>query len=216
MFKKYIALSMRETNEARYTEPRDAIARDWYGYLGEIFPNLGIFLIPNDTAKVADYLRSLPLAGVILSGGNDIGEAPTRDQTEYILIETAMQLKLPTIGICRGAQVIQRSLGGKIEQLNHSDSHVATEHAVEVSRDPLDEDQKSNHMRVNSYHSQGILMSQLAMQLYPFAISHDQTQITVEGFVNREHRLLGMMWHPERPSPNHDWNQKIFQKWLSP
>ena len=216
MFKKFIALSCRETHESRYFEPRDAISRDWYSYLEALFPEHGIFLLPNTPKRCRDHLMSLPLAGLILSGGNDLGESLERDQTEYQALEVAVQLKIPVMGVCRGAQLIQKAMGGNLTELKSSALHVATEHEVRLIHSPLpNQNDVISKLRVNSFHSKGIALNDLALPLKPFATIRDDYGETVEGFINRDLRVLGMMWHPERPSPNHDWKKACFKTWFS-
>ena len=94
-----------------------------------------------------------PGGALILWGGEDIsptlyGEIPNsfcyvyresdRDTFEIKLIQTAIKLNIPIIGICRGAQLLCVMAGGKVAQHieNHGRSHTVTLHDeddVEVS-----------------------------------------------------------------------------------
>jgi putative glutamine amidotransferase len=70
------------------------------------------------------------LDGLLLSGGGDIDPArygaeadprsgsihANRDAAEFALIEAAMAHRVPVLGICRGLQVINVSLGGTLHQ----------------------------------------------------------------------------------------------------
>jgi len=70
------------------------------------------------------------LDGLIITGGKDIdparyGEAPhpktdeprrDRDTWEFALLAEAMRRRIPVLGICRGAQVLNVALGGTLHQ----------------------------------------------------------------------------------------------------
>jgi len=70
------------------------------------------------------------LDGLLITGGNDVdpsayGEqphpsndkpAPERDDWEFALLRGALARKLPVLGICRGAQVLNVALGGSLHQ----------------------------------------------------------------------------------------------------
>ena len=70
------------------------------------------------------------LDGLVLSGGDDInplllGEeplpqlhsvCPERDETELFLAREAFHRQIPTLGICRGIQMMAAVLGGKVYQ----------------------------------------------------------------------------------------------------
>jgi putative glutamine amidotransferase len=70
------------------------------------------------------------LDGLMLSGGGDVDPArygaqpspevtsvrPERDAAEFALLDAAMSLRLPVLGICRGMQVINVARGGSLHQ----------------------------------------------------------------------------------------------------
>jgi putative glutamine amidotransferase len=70
------------------------------------------------------------LDGLVLSGGPDLDPAryghephpaagrprPERDAAEFALLEAALALDLPVLGVCRGAQVLDVALGGTLHQ----------------------------------------------------------------------------------------------------
>jgi putative glutamine amidotransferase len=68
-----------------------------------------------------------PLHGLVIGGGDDIGAEiyggevlpdvridPDRDRMELALLKTALPLRLPVLGICRGSQMINVGLGGSL------------------------------------------------------------------------------------------------------
>ena len=70
------------------------------------------------------------LDGLVITGGKDIDPAvygqlphpasdepgPDRDAWEFALLAGALKRKLPVLGICRGAQVLNVTLGGTLHQ----------------------------------------------------------------------------------------------------
>ena len=67
--------------------------------------------------KLENFLRTLAIEGIILSGGNNIGEEIKRDKTERILLNFALKNKLPLLGICRGMQMIANFAGEKLHHV---------------------------------------------------------------------------------------------------
>ena len=60
---------------------------------------------------------------------------------------------------------------------------------------------------VNSYHHWGITIAGLAPPLEPFAISDGM----VEGFYHPTLPIVGIVWHPERKSPDEMFNEKVMK-----
>ncbi len=74
-----------------------------------------------------------PFGGLLLTGGADVdprlygeeprpevyGVDPLRDHFESALIEAAIDLEIPILAICRGAQILNVALGGTLEQHIH-------------------------------------------------------------------------------------------------
>jgi putative glutamine amidotransferase len=152
--------------------------------------------------------------GLLLSGGSDIdpasyGEGNTaardpdgrRDELELALARSALRDDLPVLGICRGFQLLNVALGGRLVQhveghrpadhdgvVQHSDVHVAagSRLAAAVGTEPL---------MVNSRHHQAVTFETLAPGLRVTAMVGE----LVEAFEVPEHGwVVGVQWHPER------------------
>lgn len=165
------------------------------------------------------------LDGLLLAGGNDIapklfgqlpsqhlGEVnPLRDQFEMWLIGEAIKRQMPTLGICRGMQVMNVALGGTLYQdLPTQYQHVGdtplhlhmqtcggrhTSHTVSVSQDSqLFQAVGVNSFDVNSFHHQAV---------WEVAPTLRVSARAVDGVIEAiEHSTLpffwAVQWHPER------------------
>ncbi len=174
---------------------------EYYGSLGfELVP------VPNDADSVKNFFN-LSIDGIILTGGNNVcaeryGGNPQTDEvgsaqmdaTNARLLECAIVRSIPVFAECRGAQFINVFFGGKLyNDSQENDSHVATYHKVHFI-DELSFSFGKNAI-VNSYHRQLIRVGDLSSALVAFAMSDDGT---VEAFYHPKHRIVGVLWHPER------------------
>ncbi len=185
-----------------------------------------------------DSVRALldGCAGLVLSGGEDVeparyGAEPSpalgsvnraRDEVEFTAVERALELQLPILGICRGAQVLNVAMGGTLFQ------DIATErpgpvlhqqqqawgqrsHCATVASDSrLHAIVGSDELFINSYHHQAI--RDVAPSLRVVARAEDGMVEAVEG---RDHPwLIGVQWHPERyeaSAADNDPDRLLFQ-----
>ena len=79
-----IGISLRVMNAENYSEKRDGLSQDWSKFF-EKFDSIPIF-IPNNMENVKSYLENIGINGIILSGGDNIGDTPKRDKTELEII----------------------------------------------------------------------------------------------------------------------------------
>ena len=85
-----IGISLRITEASNYTEKRDSLSHDWAQFLEEI--DIVPILIPNTISNINEFLENLDLDGLILSGGDNIGDDQKRDQTENKIINFGLIL----------------------------------------------------------------------------------------------------------------------------
>lgn len=223
-----IGLTQRVSVIEEYGERRDCLDQAWTETLEpEGFHPVPL---PNEVDDVDDYLDESFLEGIILTSGNDLAHleeastpAPERDRFERAVIDWAIERELPVLGVCRGLELLNVYFGGSISPVA---DHVATDHevvfdspAVDVDLDsalgrfgPTDNggvtvDPMPDRLAVNSYHDYGIHEDEVAE---PLDIVATATDGTVECLVHESESILGIMWHPERPSPAPALNRQLF------
>jgi putative glutamine amidotransferase len=160
------------------------------------------------------------VAGLVLSGGVDVdphlygqrrhqemgNPHPFRDRYERALLEEALRRDLPVLAICRGHQLLNVLLGGKLIQHIAGDSHRAE---LELPRRSAWHEVSlaaGSHLAgilgegrtlVNSRHHQGVAPEMVAGGLRATALSPDGLVEALEG--ERQRWLVSVQWHPERP-----------------
>jgi putative glutamine amidotransferase len=171
-------------------------------------------LVPPSPDGIEETLDALD--GLIFSGGADLDPAlygqdahsetdrpfPLRDNSELALLRAALERDLPTLGICRGSQVLNVALGGDLVQhlpdvLGHDlHKHVPgsfADHEVEIEPGSRLEEMLGSRAPVKSHHHQGF--GHLGRGLTATARAQDGT---VEGLEEPTRRFaVGVLWHPE-------------------
>ena len=203
-----IGISSRIINAEKYDEKRDAISHDWPQFIEKMGANM--ILIPNSLTNVEDFLNDIDLDGIILSGGDNIGDDKERDETENKILNFAITNKIPLFGVCRGMQVINKFFNGTIKK-NINSSHVGNLHDITLVNNNLIESIKKKFLRVNSFHNNIITESNLGKNMQPFAITNNDK--TIEGFFHKILPIAAVMWHPERDS--NEYNQLIIKQIFS-
>lgn len=191
-----IGITQRVELSPSGAERRDCLDQRW----APLLDTLGLTPVPlaNRVAHPAGYLDALDLAGLILSGGNDLAgvpgarsPAPERDRFEQAALSWALQSGRPVLGVCRGLQAINVFLGGRLAPAS---GHAGTRHAVRTLRD-ANPFAWPESFEVNSYHDFGIPAGALATDLDALARSGEGG---IEAFRHRSASCVGIMWHPER------------------
>jgi putative glutamine amidotransferase len=184
---KLIAVSQRVDILADRNERRDALDQRYTQLLAAA--GFATVPVPNIGAAVADWLAALPLAGILLSGGNDLveqgGDAPERDATETALLAYAQTHALPLAGICRGLQFLAVRFGAT---LTKKSGHVASRHLIDgaIARE------------VNSYHCWCLDDAPAGWNVLGRCADG-----SIEAMRHTRQPLLALMWHPERESRYH-------------
>lgn len=170
--------------------------------------------------------------GLLLPGGQDVDPAlygeerlpacgatcAARDRMEGLLLDAAIRLDKPLLGICRGLQFLNVHTGGTLYQdlptqhpgLGHQMErpYDRTVHQVKVARNsPLYEIVGSLDYGVNSRHHQAI--RDLSPQLHAAAVSEDG--LVEAAWMPGKHFILGVQWHPESLFRKDPASLRLFQ-----
>jgi putative glutamine amidotransferase len=183
---RVIGITQRMTVNPPHNELRDCLATDWYPFLRAL--DMPWIVLPNDAQSALYLAEYFALGGLILSGGDDIGVFPRRDETEFALLAWATREAIPVVGVCRGFQVISTQSGGQLAEVD-SAVHRGKRHTIRFA--------DGTRREVNSYHT--LAPSALPPSLVPLA------HCTVDGCPEAASgkNLLGILWHPERePEPD--------------
>jgi len=199
-----VLISQRVDILKQQGERRDCLDQAWGKTLCDLLGRSVVMLpVPNRPREVAAMVAACQPSLIVLSGGNDIGEAPERDACEELLLDSAKDNDLPVLAVCRGMQMVQHYLGGKLTAITE---HVSCEHQVlgEPGLIPVT-------LTVNSYHNWGIKQAELAPNLRSLYVHTDGT---VEAVGHKHLPWLGIMWHPERASVGKTTANAWVAQWL--
>lgn len=196
---KIIAVTQRVDIISDYKERRNSLDQRWISFLKKcgILP----VLLPNHTETAMQTVQAVKADGILLTGGNDLvrygGEASERDETEYSLIDYAVKNAVPLLGVCRGMQCILDFFNVSLVKL---EGHIRTFHKLRFME---------KEIQVNSYHNLGA--ESVSDKFEILASAEDGT---VESVRHSEHRILGIMWHPERNDEWKDWDINLFKEFF--
>ena len=185
-----------------------------------------------DVTSILDHLDGLYLAGGGDVDGSHYGENgndsiqsvnPDRDESELALARQARRLGKPTLGICRGCQVLNVAAGGSLvvdipsanpsALRHHTDkTYVDASHPVTlVPGTRLASIYGALALTVNSHHHQAV--HQPGDGLVVTAHAPDGI---IEGIEDSALPFfLGVQWHPERARGNQEGIEIIFSEFVS-
>lgn len=176
-----IGVTTRIVQASGYNESRDAIAHDWANYLKSTLPHSTWMPLPNlGASDIITYCNHWEINALILTGGDDIGQTPLRDETEFALLNWAAKEKLPLLGVCRGMQLLGKHGGASLIPISN---HASGRHNVHG-------DISGN---TNSFHNYSL--DQTPKNYRILAKSDDGH---IEAIKHHFLPWIGCMWHPER------------------
>ena len=183
---KTVAITQRVSVVHAYGERRDCLDQAWTKFLAAC--GLLPVPLPNVTETALALCEGTGVAGLILTGGNDLavlgGDAPERDTVEEALLDWAERRRLPVLGVCRGMQVIQQRFGVPLRRV---EGHVAQRQVIRIHGEPKE---------VNSYHRFAAFDSEPPLEVW--AVADDGV---VKAIRHSAQPVTGIMWHPERLTP---------------
>jgi len=192
-----------------------------------------VLLPPGDPhpARLLDGLE-----GLVLAGGGDVHPArfqgaphatsyatcEERDDFEFALLAEAIERALPTLAICRGAQVLNVLRGGDL--LDHLPDHVGDEVAHRTSQQEhvhhavrlrpgsrLAELYGAERLEVASWHHQAA--GRLGEGLAAVAFAEDGVVEALE--LDGAPWLLAVQWHPELDSEDGSPGRRLFDHFVA-
>lgn len=193
---RMVLVSQRVAVNPAHGERRDALDQRWWPFLAAC--GLLPVPVPNHPDTARALAERIPAAGLLLSGGNDIGAAPERDESERTLLAWAERRGLPVLGVCRGMQMLLHLAGAELEPVP---GHAGTRHPVFFD---------GKRVEVNSYH--GFAARSVPEDWRAAAMAEDGV---VEAVRHRERLVLGIMWHPEREAPWLERDIVLVRDWFA-
>ena len=141
-----IAVSQRVDKISSINEDRDSIDQRLINWI--LAAGFDPITVPNtihNFDKLQNWINLIKPDGLLLSGGNDIGDSLNRDTTEKHLLNWAINYKKPVYGICRGMQFLAINHGVNLIKV---DNHVNKIHKVSFF---------GKIKKVNSFHNFSII-----------------------------------------------------------
>lgn len=202
-----------------------------------------IIVVDLNNLKPLDAIQQLHYcAGLILTGGGDIDPAlykndgnkeeckdidRNRDILEKAMIDEALTLKMPILGICRGEQMLNVVLGGSLitdipsykklknQMIHQCDDYLHCYHTVRLdSKSLLRSIIGFDTGFVTTNHHQAI--QTLGNGLRKNAQSADSI---IEGIEWNDARgksfMVGVQWHPERMDTSNTFSGKLLHRFLA-
>ena len=161
---------------------------NWYYFLRKVYKKVDINIITSNKIKFNFDL-------VIISGGNDSLKFSNkkndilRNKIDDFVIRECLKKKIKLIGICWGAIKINEFFKGNTKKIKN---HVKKKHNLKIERNIFKIIKKK--IIVNSYHNYCI--NKLGINLnVGLRCSQDNS---IEMYYNKNKRIIGVMWHPER------------------
>lgn len=170
-------------------------------------------IVPPSADGVAEVAAALD--GLVLAGGVDIDPSlygavrephteaprPDRDAGELALLQAAIEVDLPILGICRGMELMCVAAGGALIQhlpdaigseRHRAGSGIYAEHSVETVPGSKLAEILGPRATVSSYHHQGVA------DAGKLTVSARADDGTIEGVERPKSRFsVGGLWHPE-------------------
>ncbi|MDD3193480.1 MAG: gamma-glutamyl-gamma-aminobutyrate hydrolase family protein [Oscillospiraceae bacterium] len=176
------------------------------------------------------------LDGLLVTGGNDVDPQlygkrlksysgkiePRRDAQDIALLRAAREKSLPTLGICRGFQLMAVAFGGDLYQDLEREAGKEAHFLTTLPRNAVSHQvvlEKGSRLRkifgveqmgVNSLHHQGVC--RLPDEGVRTALSEDGVTEAIE-FSGGHPFFIGVQWHPEMMYDS-DQQGRLFQAFV--
>ena len=176
---------------------------------------VALLLPPDEAAVSAPDAVVDRIDALLLAGGSDIDPGaygadsdpatgttwPERDAFEAAIARAAIERGMPVLGVCRGMQMLNVSLGGTLVQHLGSERHLHTagafsDHEVRLEAGSLAARAAgAESLSVKSHHHQGV--DRLGERLQPSGWSVPDDLVEAIEVSDGGAFALGVLWHPE-------------------
>jgi len=177
---KAVAITQRVSVVPNYCERFDCLDQGWTKFLAAC--GLLPVLLPNVIEVALALSEGTDIAGLVLTGGNDLAALAERRE-------------LPVLGVCRGMQVIQQRFA---IQLRRVEGHVVQRQIIRIEGEPRE---------VNSYHHFAAFDSRPPLDVW--AVADDGV---IKAIRHSTQPITGIMWHPERSAPFSPADVTLFRR----
>ena len=214
MSRKKIGITLKVVKHHEHGEMMTCIDIKWI----DLLLSLGFTpaLIPLTSSEHLSLIwNNLNLDGLILSGGNTLASAVKdkhesnvyfeRDIFEKSLLDMAIRKQIPVLGICRGLQVINTFFNGGVLRF---EGQIGKNQKITS----LSDNKSSFPNEVTCYHDYVVTPELLGDELVPLA--HDSNG-NIQALSHSSHKILGLMWHPERENFERITSNDIIREHLS-
>src|SRR3989338_5688115 len=215
-------------------QPRFFIKRDYVSAIEEA-GGIPLLLCPTNESIISHFINLID--GLLISGGGfDIdpkfyGEkphpklgktVPERTNFEIKLLKSAVEKRMPVLGICGGHQLINVYFGGTLyqdipsqysEKINHKQSTPSDipYHKIEIHPSTrLSKITEADSGMVNSTHHQSI--KKIGNGFNVSAVAEDGIIEAIES--DNDDFIVGVQWHPERIYNKDFCSKNIFTEFI--
>lgn len=207
---KKIAITQRLVANDSYYEVREALDINW----GKVFRKLDYLpiVLPIEI-DCKHYFNSMHIDGIVLTGGNDLSVVNSndlsvkRDNYEKMLIEYAIENKIPLFGVCRGMQIIADYFKLPLIEVQ---GHVAIKHKLLPNKETKYYDCLLQMNEVNSFHN--FAVENVSNDFFVAAKSEDGIIKAIE---HKDLKIFAQMWHLEREEPLDDTQLKLVKDFFN-
>tara|TARA_B100000989_G_scaffold21727_1_gene14253 strand:- start:19181 stop:19786 length:606 start_codon:yes stop_codon:yes gene_type:complete len=163
-------------------------------FIKKIFKNSFIEIFNNNKKENYDL--------VILAGGNNLIKQSRADKVRNkindLVYNQAKKKRTKILGICHGAHFLSKKFGFKLKiSKNHVGNHTVNFFVKENSFKKI----------VNSFHKETIEFKKID-KINIFGVAEDNT---IEAFHEKNKKIMGIMWHPERYKNIKDFDKKLIK-----
>lgn len=160
------------------------------------------------------------LARMLFGKRQSAAENEARDRLEFDCLEQARERQMPVLGICRGAQLINIALGGRLQRdlSDYYEEGDAIRSVLPRKIVVLDNDSRlarvldTSRCAVNALHNQAIDAEHLGSSLR--VCGREKNGIVQAIETGTEWPVIGVQWHPEY-MPQLSEQQRLFHWMIS-